>query len=232
MQEISNGLPAELLVEAGDDGVLVLRLNRPDVRNALSIALRDSLSATVERACEHRDTKAIVITGVGSTFSAGFDLSEFQAAADDADVHTRLWASSDRFHHTFLRCAVPIVCALNGPAIAGGFDLATMCDMRIAQPGVFFRRPEVDFGVPLFGPLRELVGGALARELCLTVRKVELDEALRVGLVNEVAGDGEAFDRAMAIASMIARRPVELVRRTKAKIVGMSGIAASSTLAI
>ena len=197
--------------------VRVLHLNRPTVRNALSIELRDRVSDAIDAATAAREVAAIVITGRGTIFSAGFDLGEFTAAAHDPDLTTRLWASSDRFHHTLLRCTVPTIAALNGPAIAGGFDLATMCDLRIAQAGVWFQRPEITFGVPLFGPLRELVGGAVARELCLTERRVEIDEAARIGLVTEVAVDGGALTRALAIAEGIAARPPGLVARDQSQ---------------
>lgn len=221
-----------LEIETPNPAVRVLHLNRPKVRNALSIELRDRIADAVDAATATPGVAAIVITGRGGIFSAGFDLGEFTAAANDPDLTTRLWASSDRFHHTLLRCTVPVIAALNGPAIAGGFDLATMCDLRIAQPGVWFQRPEIAFGIPLFGPLRELVGGAVARELCLTERRVEIDEAHSIGLVTEVTPADTALIRALAIADEIAARPVELVRETKAKIVRMTALGAPSTLAL
>ena len=108
--------------------IRVLCLNRPDVRNALSVELRDCVSAAIDEASADRGVSAVVLTAAGSTFSAGFDLKEFERAAADASFNTVLWASSDRFHHAVLRCSVPVICALNGPALAGGFDLATLCE--------------------------------------------------------------------------------------------------------
>ncbi len=221
-----------LHIDTDDPRVHVLHLDRPSARNALSIELRDSIADAIDAAAATPTVAAVVITGRGTTFSAGFDLTEFTAAATDPALTTRLWASSDRFHHTVLRSPVPVIAAVNGPAIAGGFDLATMCDLRIAQPGAWFRRPEVAFAVPLFGPLRELVGGSVARELCLTERRVELDEARAIGLVNEVTPPDGALDRALEIARQLASRPAALVRETKAKIVRASGLAAASTLAL
>ena len=220
-----------LEIDSPHPGVRVLHMNRPAARNALSIELRDKIADAIDSATASAEVAAVIITGRGSTFSAGFDLTEFRAAASDAALTTRLWASSDRFHHTLLSCTIPLIAALNGPAIAGGFDLATTCDLRIAQPGVWFQRPEVAFAVPLLGPLRELVGGGVARELCLTDRRLELDEAQRIGLVNEVTTDGGALTRAHAIMEEIATRPVGLVRETKAKIVRMSELGVPSTLA-
>lgn len=208
------------------DHVTLLRLNRPAARNALSIQLRDEIS----HAIESLGASVFVITGAGSTFCAGFDLTEFTAAADDPDFTTLLWASSDRFHHALMRCPVPVIAALNGPALAGGFDLATLCDLRIAAPGTWFARPEVEWATPLYRPLRDIVGGGLARELCLTARRVELDEAVRVGLVNAVSDDPVAT--ALDWAAQIAKRPSEAVRATKAKFVDAAGIAAHTTLAL
>lgn len=210
----------------------LLRMNRSDVRNALSMALRDEVSHAVEVLGDRDGVGALVLSGAGTTFCAGFDLGEFEQAATDPGFHARLWASSDRFHHSILRCPVPVICALNGPALAGGFDLATLCDLRVAQPGVWFSRPEVDFGIPLFEPLRELVGGALARELCLSSRRVELDEAARIGLVNRIAGPGGALDEATCLAAEIAARPHDVLRATKAKFVAATGLAARPTLAL
>src|SRR5262245_37162999 len=221
-----------LKIEDRGGGVWLLTLNRPKAANALSIALRDALSEAVEVLSARHDVAALVLTGAGKTFCGGFDLSEFGPAAEDAALGAQLWASSDRMHHAVLRCAVPVVCALNGPALAGGFDLATLCDLRIAQPGVWFARPEVEFAIPLFGPLRELVGGGLARELCFTARRVELDEAVHVGLVNRVAGDGGAVELALELAAQIAARPRADVRALKAKVVAASGLAARPTLSL
>jgi enoyl-CoA hydratase len=221
-----------LQIDDHGGGVWVLRLHRPDARNALSIALRDDLSHAIDVLAVRDDVGALVLTGTGSTFCAGFDLTEFGQAAQDADVHASLWASSDRFHHTVMRCPLPVVCALNGPALAGGFDLATLCDVRVAQPGVWFARPEIAFGVPMFEPLRDLVGGAVARELCFTSRRVELDEAVRIGLVNRVASEGRAAEEAIAWAQEIAARPRHVVRATKAKIVQAIPWAARPTLSL
>lgn len=221
---------AGLLVSEAADGVWILRLNRPQVRNALSTALRDAVSVALDVLVEAGDARAIVLTGEGEYFSSGFDVKEFAAAADDPCVNAGLWASSDRFHHTVMRCPVPLIAAVNGPALAGGFDLATLCDLRVAQPGVWFARPEIEWGVPVYEPLRELVGGAYARELCLTGRRVELDEALAIRLVNAVAPDAVA--EALTLASAIAARPTAAVGRVKAKFVAATGLAARATLAL
>src|ERR1700680_3797451 len=116
------------------DGVAVLTLDRPEKRNALSIALRDEMSAALDVLAADEATRVVVITGVAEVFSAGFDLDEFAAP----ELASQLWASSDRWHRTVLTFPLPTVAAVNGAALGGGFDLAVMCDVRIASDAAQF----------------------------------------------------------------------------------------------
>ena len=120
----------------------VLTLNRPEKRNALSVALRDALSDTLDELENDESLKCVVVTGNGPVFSAGFDLSEFQRAASDEAFGRRLWQSSDRYHDTVLRFPLPTIAAVNGAALAGGFDLAILCDLRLAATTARFSHPE------------------------------------------------------------------------------------------
>ncbi|HYA68159.1 MAG TPA: enoyl-CoA hydratase/isomerase family protein, partial [Acidimicrobiales bacterium] len=114
-------------------GHAVLTLNRPERRNALSVGLRDEVSDALDELADDESVKAVVVTGAGAVFSSGFDLREFDRAALDERFGRALWASSDRFHRTVLCFPLPLVAAVNGPAVAGGFDLAVMCDLRVAS---------------------------------------------------------------------------------------------------
>ena len=215
-----------LLRTAPDDGVVTLTLDRVDKRNALSIALRDEVSDALDALAGDEAVKTVVITGAGDVFSAGFDLREFQ----QPELTDRLWASSDRFHATVLRFPLPLVAAVNGPAIAGGFDLAVMCDLRIAAETARFSHPEIEFGDVVYGPLHDIVGGGVARELCLTGRVVEAQEAKMLGLVaNVVPVDGLEAEVAR-IAAMIGRAPREVSMRTKAKAVRRARVVEPNTL--
>ena len=98
--------------------------------------------------------RAVILTGEGSVFSVGFDLTEF--ADPDPDHQRRLWASSDRYHHTVLCFPLPLVAAVNGAALAGGFDLAVMCDLRVVSEAAWFADVEHTFGDVVYRPLREL----------------------------------------------------------------------------
>jgi enoyl-CoA hydratase len=211
------------------DGVVTLTLDRPARKNALSIALRDEVSDAVERLARDEAVKVIVVTGAGPVFSAGFDLGEFRELGDPAAAK-RLWDSSDRFHHVLLECPIPTLAAVNGPALAGGFDLAVMCDLRIAATSARFAHVEVTFGDVVYGPLRELVGGAWARELALTGREVDAAEALRIGLVSEVVAPEALAEAAAARAAAIARVPRPLLLRTKQKILRRADLRPGATL--
>ena len=121
-----------MLVSGPDgDGVAVLTLNRPEKKNALSIALREEVVAILARLADDEALKILVITGSGGCFSAGFDLREFTVT--DPGHTERLWRSSDLFHHAVHRFPLPVIAAVDGVAYAGGFDLAVLCDLRIAR---------------------------------------------------------------------------------------------------
>lgn len=223
-------MPDLLLVERPADGVAVLTLNRPDKRNALSIELRDAISDALDDLAGDDSVRCSVLTGAGAIFSAGFDLGEFTAAADDAAFGEALWASSDRYHATVMTFPLPIIAAVNGPAIAGGFDLAVLCDVRLGSTTARFSHPERTFGPVVYRPLRELVGGAVARDLCLTGRTLEAQEALALGLLSAVHEPEAVVDEALAVARRTAEAPRELLVNTKAKILRASGIEPGATL--
>jgi enoyl-CoA hydratase len=223
-------MPENILVSDARDGVATITLNRPQKKNALSIALRDEVSDALDALAGNRELKVVVITGAGDVFSAGFDLSEFQTAAQDHAFHKTLWASSDRFHQTCINFPLPLIAAVNGPAIAGGFDLATMCDMRIAAQEAKFSHPEIAFGQVIYSLLHDLVGAAVARELCLTGRQVLADEALALRLVNKVVPRERLLEEVNATAAKIAQSPREVVLSTKSKIIARAGIARAGTL--
>lgn len=216
-----------LLVRSGpEDGVVTLTLDRPDKKNALSIALRDEVSDALDDLADDEAVKTVVITGAGNVFSSGFDLREFQ----QPELADRLWASSDRFHGTVLRFPLPLVAAVNGPAIAGGFDLAVMCDLRIAAETARFSHPEIEFGDVVYGPLHDIVGGGVARELCLTGRVVEAQEAKALGIVSNVVPVAGLEAEVARVTAMIGRAPREVSMRTKAKAVRRARVVEPNTL--
>ena len=207
-----------------------LTLDRPERRNALSVALRDEITDQLLQLAEDPDIMLLVITGAGEVFSAGFDLGEFEQAAHDDEFATELWASSDRYHDAVAQCPVITIAAVNGPAIAGGFDLAVLCDLRIASTTARFAHPEYTFGDVVYGPLHDLVGGALARDLCMTGRELSAAEALDCGLVSAVVDPGDVRVAALELAGRVARADRPALLRTKAKALARAREAGGRTL--
>ena len=217
----------DLLVER-HDAHASLTLNRPEKRNALSVALRDAISDALDALAHDEQMKCVVLTGSGSVFSAGFDLEEFTRAADDAAFGRELWASSDRYHDTVLRFPLPTIAAVNGPALAGGFDLAMLCDLRIASTTARFAPPERTFGDVVYGPLHDLVGGAVARELTIGGRELDARGALAVHLVGEVVEPGALAAATAAAVARVCAAPREVLTRTKAKALRRAGFGGQS----
>lgn len=214
-------MPFETIrAEVNDAGVGVLTLNRPDKRNAISIRMRREISRCLIEWGDAGTVGAAVLTGAGSVFSAGFDLSEFREPAR----FDELLDSSSRYHRDVWRFPKPLVAAINGPAMGGGFDLAALCDLRICAPAASFGHPEVKFGAPpLVTPLRWIVGDGLARDLALTGRSMDSGEALRTGFVSRVVDANRLTDEALAVARSILEAPPETLRFVKGYLVASGG---------
>ena len=197
---------AVVVLDRREDGVAVVTLNNGKV-NALSGAV---VAALHEIANElHGDPPgAVVVTGGERIFAAGADISEF-GGPDEAEAITgNIHAALDRL------AAVPrfVIAAVSGYALGGGCELALACDYRIAGERAVFGQPEILLGtIPGGGGtqrLGRLVGPSRAKEICITGRQVAADEALRIGLADEVVPNDELHDRALALAAECARGAV------------------------
>jgi enoyl-CoA hydratase len=200
------------------DKVALVTLDRPDKRNALSIALRNEIDECLAEMADDDSVSVVVIVGAGPSFCAGFDRSEFFS---QEPAHLKaLTESTDRFHLRLINFPKPIVAAVNGPAMGGGLDLAVLCDVRIASEDAAFGHPEIKFGAPtLFGPLAEIIGGGLARDLCLSGRRIDAQEAHRIGLVSQVVPADRLLDEALRVAQTIAEAPLGALKAVKAMII-------------
>jgi enoyl-CoA hydratase len=219
-----------VLVIERRDGWALLTLNRPERRNALSIELRDAVSDALDELANDASVNGAAITGTGDVFSSGFDLGEFERTQTEPELGAVLWASSDRFHHRLLTFPVPLVAAVNGRALAGGFDLAMCCDVRLAATTAYFAHPEFAWADVVYGPLEAAVGGAMARDLLLTGRPLDAEAALRIGLVSEVVAPDELAALVDTTMQRVASAPRSALVRTKAKAARRAGVELLPTL--
>ena len=196
--------------------VAVVTLKRPDKRNALSIALREELAAALHTLGAEDDLGCVVLTGAGSAFSAGMDVTQF--GGDDANKR-RLVETSESMFGALARFPLPVVAAVNGPAIAGGFVLALLCDVRIAGHAARLGFPEVGRHIPpSYAAARAVLDPALARRLCLTGELLDAAAAERLGVVSEVVADDALGARAVDLATQIAAASPWTVREVKRRI--------------
>jgi enoyl-CoA hydratase/carnithine racemase len=203
-----------VVVERRDDGVAVITLNSPKV-NALSQALLAELRAAADDLTAH-PPGAVVVTGGERIFAAGADISEF----GDAEQGRRIAAG---FHDSLNAvAAIPrfVIAAVSGYALGGGCELALACDYRIAGERAVFGQPEILLGIIPGGGgtqrLPRLIGRSKAKEMMITGRQVKADEALRIGLADEVVSSEALHERALALASDVARGALQaqaLVKR-------------------
>jgi enoyl-CoA hydratase len=189
----------------------MLTLDRPEKRNALSRALRAEIVECLDQVAADQAIRAVVITGAGSAFCAGFDRSEFEQAGMQA-----LFQESTAYHRRVHRFEKPLIAAVNGPAMGGGCDLAAMSDLRVAATTASFGQPQVRFGAAaVYDLMRDVIGTGAAREMCLTGRSYDAREALSIGLVNRVVEFSALLEAARALTLEIAALPEGLAQALK-----------------
>ncbi|MDN5860561.1 MAG: crotonase/enoyl-CoA hydratase family protein [Pseudonocardia sp.] len=203
-----------LLVESLD-GVVVLTVNRPERRNAIDLATARAIADALDKIDEDAAARAIVLTGAGGFFSAGMDLRAY-AATGERPVDER------RGGFGIVACPprTPIVAAVEGPALGGGFEIALACDLIVAGEGATFGLPEVRRGLVASGGgllrLAQRIPRNLAAEAVLTGRPFTATRCAELGLVNSVVPDGEALAAACALAAEIAANAPIAVAASKA----------------
>lgn len=211
---------AEIQAEEKEGGIGIITLNRPAKRNAITIRMRHEISSCLSEWKNASGIGVIIITGAGSAFSSGFDLTEFK----NNDLFDELLDSSQRYHRDVWYYPKPIIAAVNGAAMGGGFDLAAFCDIRICSKSATFGHPEIKFGAPpIFTPLKWIVGEGIARELCITGRKIDAGEAFRIGLANEVVNDEALLERAVQLGNEILEAPGDTIKFVKQYFTGNAG---------
>ncbi|HTW21379.1 MAG TPA: enoyl-CoA hydratase-related protein [Mycobacteriales bacterium] len=214
-----------LRVERGDDGVVLLTLDLPERRNAMTAELTSAWTRAVDQLRADRGVRAVVVTGEGSAFCAGGDLSWIGESPDLTvdSIRDRMLP----FYRSWLsirELEVPTIAAINGPAVGAGLCLALACDLRYAAASAVLSAPftalGMHAGMAATWLLPEVVGLPVARELLFTGRRVDADEALRLGLVNGVFAPEELHSGALDVARRIAANAPIAIRLTVAALRG------------
>ena len=207
-------------VTALEDGVRLLTLNRPEVRNAMTEEMTESWNTALDTVARDRDTRVLVVTGEGSSFCSGADLSWLdQGTAEDITID-RLRERMLPFYRSWLRprsLPFPVIAAVNGPAVGAGVCLALACDLRYAGATARFSTPFIYLGthggMGATWLLPEAVGISRAREMLYTGREVHPDEALDWGLVSGSSDD--VLKQALEVATRMAQAAPIALRMTK-----------------
>ena len=207
-----------VLESAPAEGVRLLRLNRPEARNALNLALRQALAARIEALAEDPDVRAVVLTGNEKIFAAGADLKVLVEATPlevmESGLH-KMWRAIAQFPK-------PLIAAVQGVALGAGCELAMSADLIVAGEGARFGQPEIKVGImPGAGGVQRLVrlvGRTKALRLLLTGEPIDGRTAYDWGLASEVVADAEVVDRAVAYAVTIAALPALAARQIKESV--------------
>jgi enoyl-CoA hydratase len=198
--------------------IALITFNRPEKKNALSEAMRTEIIETLNSLEEEKRVKAVIFYGGEKIFSAGFDRDEVQRVVQGKGDYQQFIDSNHLFHQTIFEYPKLLIAAINGYALAGAFDLAVICHLRIASKGSLFGHPEIRFGAcPLFFPYMALVGRGKALELTLNTGTQETfltaEELYRLNIVNELVEKGEVLNEAFNMAKQITQSPEYVIKQ-------------------
>ena len=218
---------SDVLRQHRHDHVLVLEMNHPERHHALNFELGRALAEALDVAESAGDVRVVVLTGSGEkAFCAGQDMLEASGVEPrDADAgKTSAYIAIDRVRQARL----PVIAAINGYCYGGGAALAIACDLRIAGNTATFRLPGAEYGLVVgAASLPRLVGAARAKELILTARKFDAEDAFRWGLLNEVTEPAEVLDKALGLAQEIAGHSPVAVQESK-RVIDMATLDAEA----
>lgn len=193
------------ILYSSENEVAVITLNRPRVRNAMSSELKDELADALNDIKRQKKVKVLIITGGESVFSAGADIKEMQSS-EAAEMLTIL-EKAGSINDTLEQMQIPVIAAINGPALGGGCELALACDFRVAGENASFGFPEISLGVipGAGGTLRltRLIGAAKAKEMIMLGKRINGKEASQIGLVTEVVPDDQVLQAAYRFAEKL-----------------------------
>lgn len=207
-----------VLYETRENGIGVVTLNRPKRANAMNQELLAELDALCARLAADEELRCVVVTGAGQAFSSGFDLkAQAEAAPQGVADWVRLLEADFKGIMAFWNLPVPTIAAVNGPCLAGGFEMMMACDLAVAAETAVFGEPELKFGAGIVAMLLPwYVGPKIAREIIYTAEdKIPADEARRLGLVNRLVSPDQVMPEALELAGRLARMDSMVMRRTK-----------------
>jgi enoyl-CoA hydratase len=221
-----------VLVERPVEGVALIRINRPEVRNALNLEVRKLLAKHLTEMGEDAGVRCVVLTGNDKSFAAGADIKEM-AGVGSIEMLAR---GTHKLWRTIAACPKPVIAAVNGFALGGGCELAMTCDIIIAGESAKFGQPEVRIGIiPGGGGTQRLtraVGKYKTMRYVLTGDLFGAKEAFDMGLVSEIVPDAEVEKRAVAMAQQIAELPPLAIEQAKEAVLRGMDVALETALAV
>ncbi|NWE20397.1 enoyl-CoA hydratase [Pseudomonas sp. P7548] len=224
--------PSVVTLDVHDNGVAVVRIHRPEVKNALNAQVREALAEHFRDLAKRREVRAIVLTGGEQFFVAGADIKEF-ASAGAIDMYRR---HTEYLWEAISRCPKPVIAAVNGFALGGGCELAMHCDLIVAGESARFAQPEVKLGLmPGAGGTQRLiraVGKFQAMRIALTGCMVSAPEALAMGMLSEMVPDHQTLPRALELAAQIAALPPLAVEQIKEVMLAGADLPLESALVL
>lgn len=192
-----------------EDGLAIVRLNRPTAMNALNEELTDEIGSIVQMLEKDPQVRVLIITGNDKVFAAGGDISEMMHL-NTVEIY-RFMFKGHRAFDQLEELKVPTIAAINGPCLGGGCELAMCCDFRIAGEKAIFGQPEISLGtLPGNGGtqrLTRLVGVSKAKEMIYLGSNVNANVALEIGLVNKVVADNQVMEEAKRLAKQLMQKP-------------------------
>ena len=208
-----------ILIDKGEDGVAVVTLNRPDALNAADEELHGAIASLWSQLAVLPEYRALIITGAGSAFSTGGDLFLLERMSSDPELRSRIMAEAADIVRAMASFPLPVVAAVNGPAIGLGCSLAALSDLVVMEESAYLADPHVALGLvagdggAITWPLN--MGLQRVKEWLLLGGRISSAQALEFGLANRVVPDGQAVPEARKLAQRLANLPPQAVRETR-----------------